>query len=108
MLGVYVNPYFPELVMKVHIEIDLTPEEARTLAGLPNYDQMHKAFVNMAKGKMESTGQNLDIEPMVKAWSEFGGVAQDAFNSLLRAAVSGSKSYDFSTSPSEKKPSVDE
>lgn len=85
--------------MKVHIEIDLTPEEARTLAGLPNYEQMHKAFLNAASGKIENSMQTLDVEPMMKAWADFGGMAQDSFNNMLKAAMSGSKSFDFNTNP---------
>lgn len=89
--------------MKVHIEIDLTPEEARTLAGLPNYDQMHKMFLDNVKSKFEQSANGMEIEPMVKAWADLGTSAQDTFNSFLKAAISGSKSFDFSTDTEEKK-----
>ncbi len=94
--GVYAKKGYK---MKVHIEIDLTPEEARTLAGLPNYEQMHKAFLNAASGKMENSMQSVDVEPMMKAWADLGGIAQDSFNNMLKAAMSGSKSFDFNTNP---------
>lgn len=83
--------------MKVHIEIDLTPEEARTLAGLPNYDQMHKMFLDATQSKIEKSMQGVEVEPMVKAWSEIGGAAQDTFNAFMKAALEGTKSFDFST-----------
>ncbi len=89
--------------MKVHIEIDMTPEEARTLAGLPNYDQMHKIFLDSAKSKFEQSAQGIEIEPMIKAWSELGTSAQDTFNSFIKAAIDGSRSFDFSTDKDTKK-----
>lgn len=84
--------------MKVNIEIDLTPEEARRLAGLPDYEQMHKMFLNAATDKFKNEENFVDVEPMLKAWSGFGGMAQETFNTFLKAAVEGTK-MSFDTSP---------
>ncbi len=84
--------------MKVNIEIDLTPEEARRLAGLPDYEQVHNMFLKTAADKMKSGESMIDVEPMVKAWSGLGGIAQDAFNAFIKASVEGSK-MSFDTSP---------
>ena len=73
--------------MKVNIEIDLTPEEARALAGLPNYSQMHEMWLNTLKGKVENSAQIADIEPMLKAWGSLGGIAQDAFSNFFTTAL---------------------
>lgn len=86
--------------MKVNIEIDLTPEEARRLAGLPDYEQMHKMFLNAASDKLKSGEAFVDVEPMFKAWSGIGGMAQDTFNAFLKAAVDGTK-MSFDTSPAK-------
>ena len=73
--------------MKVSIEIDLTPEEARSLLGMPNMTAIQDVFVGMAKDKLESTSNLVDLEPMLKTWTGLGGVATDAFGALLGAAL---------------------
>ena len=73
--------------MKVSIEIDLTPEEARSLLGMPNMTAIQDVFVGMAKDKLESTSGLVDLEPMLKTWTGLGGVATDAFGALVGAAL---------------------
>jgi hypothetical protein len=73
--------------MKVRIEIDLTPEEARSFMGMPDMSGIHEAFVNEAKTKIAQTAGLMDIDPLVKTWTGFGGVAQEALGSLFGAAL---------------------
>eukprot|EP01041_Mallomonas_annulata_P029355 gene29355-51337_t len=42
--------------MKVSIEVDLTPSEARELLGMPNLTSIQETFVGIAKDKLERTG----------------------------------------------------
>ena len=47
--------------MKVHIEIDCTPEEARTFMGLPDVGKANAVYVDMMSKAMKgvsSTGTN--------------------------------------------------
>lgn len=78
--------------MKISIEIDLTPEEAREIVGLPNVGQLHEAFLNVAKGKMKDAASSVDIEPIIKTWSGLGGLAQDALTGFVGAALRPSTS----------------
>jgi hypothetical protein len=73
--------------MKVSIEIDLTPTEARELMGMPNMTAIQDVFVGMAKDKLEKTTSLVDLEPMLKTWTGIGGVAQDAFGAIVGAAL---------------------
>jgi hypothetical protein len=73
--------------MKVSIEIDLTPQEARELLGMPNMTAIQDVFVGMAKDKLEKTTNLVDLEPMIKTWTGIGGVATDAFGALVGAAL---------------------
>jgi Family of unknown function (DUF6489) len=73
--------------MKVSIEIDLTPTEARELMGMPNMTGIQEMFVGMAKDKLEKTTSLVDLEPMLKTWTGIGGVAQDAFGAIVGAAL---------------------
>jgi Family of unknown function (DUF6489) len=73
--------------MKVSIEIDLTPQEARELLGMPNITAIQEVFVGMAKDKLESTSSLVDLEPMIKTWTGIGGAATDALGALMGAAL---------------------
>jgi hypothetical protein len=73
--------------MKVTVEVDITPQEARAFLGLPDLSGVHDAFLNEAKSKLTQTAGLMDIEPLLKTWTGFGGVAQDAITSILGAAV---------------------
>jgi hypothetical protein len=89
--------------MKVSIEIDLTPEEARSLLGMPNMTAIQDVFVGMAKDKLEKTSSLVDLEPMLKTWTGLGGVATDTFGALVGAALKAATSDSSSKSPSGSK-----
>jgi hypothetical protein len=76
--------------MKISIEIDLTPQEAREIVGLPNVGQLHDAFLNAAKSKMTDAASSIDMEPIIKTWSGFGGLAQEALTGFVGAALRSS------------------
>jgi hypothetical protein len=88
--------------MKVSIEIDLTPEEARALLGMPNMTAVQDVFVGMAKDKLEKTASLVDVEPILKTWTGLGGAATDVFGSLVSAALKAATSDTGSKSSSER------
>jgi hypothetical protein len=73
--------------MKVSIEIDLTPLEARELLGMPNITGIQEMFVGLAKDKLEKSTSLVDVEPMLKTWTGLGGVATDALSAIVGAAL---------------------
>lgn len=54
--------------MKVTIDIDCTPEEARTFLGLPDVAPMQKAVMDKVQEEMLSKMSMLDAETMFKIW----------------------------------------
>jgi hypothetical protein len=92
--------------MKVSIEIDLTPTEARELLGMPNLSAVQDVFVGMAKEKLATTSNLVDLEPMIKTWTGIGGVATDALGALmgaaLKVATSDTSSKSTSSATTEK------
>jgi hypothetical protein len=88
--------------MKVKIEIDLSPEEARSFLGLPDLSMVHKAFLDSASGKLESAASLVDVEPLIKTWTGLGGMAQDVFGSFLSTALKGTTGAAASTPPPSK------
>lgn len=89
--------------MKVHIELELTPEEARELVGLPNISSLHETFLNAASAKIAQTAGGLDIDPMIKTWSGLGGLAQETIGSIMSAALNAATKPAASPSPDNSK-----
>mgnify|MGYP000352502774 CR=1 FL=1 len=58
--------------MKVHIDIDCTPEEARVFFGLPDVQPMQAAVMKELQARMLSSMQAMDPETLVKTWMPAG------------------------------------
>ena len=54
--------------MKVTINIDCTPEEARSFLGLPDIRPMQDALMAEVQKRMEQTVKSMDPETMLKTW----------------------------------------
>lgn len=78
--------------MKVNIEIDCSPEEARTFLGLPDVSVLNERLVEEMVRRMESNMDNLDPEMLMKQWTTLGGQMTNQFMDLMRQASTGSGS----------------
>ncbi len=58
--------------MKISIDIDCTPEEARALMGLPNVAPLNDAMTAHAKERMEKYLASMDPEALMKTWFPAG------------------------------------
>ncbi len=58
--------------MKVTIDIDCTPEEARRFFGLPDLQPMHEAVVKAMQERLVANVGAMDPETMLKTWTEMG------------------------------------
>ena len=54
--------------MKVSIEVDLTPEEARRFLGLPDVAEANEALVAAIKARLGDSVGKLDAEGLMKLW----------------------------------------
>jgi len=59
--------------MKVHIELDMTPEEARGLMGLPDVAPLQKQMLDEMKARMTRAMEAGDMESLMRAWTPFVG-----------------------------------
>ena len=72
--------------MKVHIEMDMTPEEARTFMGLPDVRPMQQKMMEEMQSRMKAAFDANDPEGMMRAWMPFSyGMGGEAFQKLQRA-----------------------
>ncbi len=78
--------------MKVTVEIDCTPQEARAMLGLPDVTALNAQLVNEMQARLDANMAALAPEELMKNWIAFGGQAQEQFRKLMTAAAGGSKS----------------
>jgi hypothetical protein len=73
--------------MKVTIEIDCTPPEARAALGLPDVTGLNEHLVKEMQARITSNIQALQPEELLRSWFAFGGMAQEQFGKLMAAAT---------------------
>jgi hypothetical protein len=61
--------------MKVHFEVDMTPEEARAVMGLPDVVPMQKKMLEEMEARAKAAFDAGDPEAMMQAWMPFSGMA---------------------------------
>lgn len=54
--------------MKVKLDIECTPEEARRFMGLPDVSEMQNDLVRKMHEKLGENIQNMDTETLMKTW----------------------------------------
>jgi hypothetical protein len=59
--------------MKVNVEVDMTPEEARRFMGLPDVVPMQEKMMEEMQARMKAAFDTGDPEAMMQAWMPLGG-----------------------------------
>jgi len=73
--------------MKMTIEIDCTPVEARAFLGLPDVSGLNEHLVKEMQARMDANMAMLAPEELLKNWMAFGTGAQESFRKLMTAAA---------------------
>lgn len=73
--------------MKVKLEVDCTPAEARAFLGLPDVEGLNDQLVTEMKRRMDENITAMQPDELMKTWTSFGLQAQDQFRKLMEAAV---------------------
>jgi hypothetical protein len=69
--------------MKMSIEIDCTPQEARAFLGLPDVTGLNEKLVEEMQSRMTSNMAMLSPDELMKSWAAFGAGAQEQFRKLM-------------------------
>jgi len=81
--------------MKVTFDIDLTPEEARKLMGLPEIEPMQQRLLDQLEKRISSNLSFMDPEQLVKSVLPVGAQGFEQFQNLLwglaKTATGGGK-----------------
>ncbi len=74
--------------MKITVDIDCSPEEARTFLGLPNVQPMNDLIVaEMMTRAKENLDTLADPERFVQQWMTMSGKGVEAFQGFMGAAM---------------------
>ena len=73
--------------MKVTIEIDCTPQEARAFLGQPDVEAFNDWLMQQMKGRFEQNMELLKPDEMMKGWMAVGGQAQDVMRRFMETAA---------------------
>ena len=68
--------------MKITVDIDCTPQEARAFLGLPDVAPVQAAFVEALKTKMTDSIAAMDSDAMFKAWMPDGMPGMDQWRDM--------------------------
>jgi hypothetical protein len=85
--------------MKLRINVDCTPEEARRFLGLPEVAPLQEALLRDVEARLRASLQSMDAETMMKTWLPLGLEGferlQSAFwKQMAEAAAGASKQED--------------
>jgi hypothetical protein len=73
--------------MKMTIEVDCTPEEARRFMGLPDVSALNEHLVNEMKGRIDANMSMISPDELMKNWMAFGTGAQEQFRKLMEVGI---------------------
>lgn len=77
--------------MKVTVNVECDPAEARAFLGLPNVEPLNDHLVEEMKRRMDANLSAMQPEELMKSWTSFGLQAQDQFRRLMEAATTTPK-----------------
>lgn len=70
--------------MKITVNVDCTPAEARQFMGLPDFEPMQKAAMAEIEKRMLQSLDKYSPESLLKMWLPSGSLNTEWFGELLR------------------------
>ena len=75
--------------MKINVEIDCTPEEARRVMGLPDLSSLHEKYLGAMGEAFDPAAHPEMIDGMIKAWAPMGENAMAFWRRMFEAGSKG-------------------
>jgi hypothetical protein len=73
--------------MKMTIEVDCSPEEARRFLGLPDVSALNDHLVDEMKKRIDTNMSMISPDELMKNWMSFGQGAQEHFRKLMEVGL---------------------
>jgi hypothetical protein len=75
-----------EPAMKVHVEIDCTPAEARSFMGLPDVGKANEVYVELMAKAMKGVGSIDKLQEMAGQMAPMGSIGMKFFQNFIEGA----------------------
>jgi hypothetical protein len=69
--------------MKITMDIECTPEEARRLMGLPDMGPIHDIYLDKLKETMSEGLTPETVDRMIRTWTPMGEVGMNAWRQMI-------------------------
>lgn len=76
--------------MKVNIEIDCTPEEARSFMGLPDVSKANSVYVDTMAKAMKGVSNPDQLQELAKTMAPMGQVGLKMFQNFVEGSMAAS------------------
>jgi hypothetical protein len=73
--------------MKMTIEVDCTPEEARRFMGLPDVSGLNEHLVKEMQSKITANMSLLSADDLIKNWMAIGAGAGEQLRKMMDASL---------------------
>ena len=77
--------------MKVHIEIDCSPDEARSFMGLPDVGKANAVYVDMMSKAMRGVSDTEKLQDYARQLAPMGQAGFKLFQSFMEGATSATR-----------------
>jgi hypothetical protein len=74
--------------MKMNVEVECTPEEARRFLGLPDVTRANEAYVDAVLKAMQGVGSVEQMQDYVKQMAPMGNLGMKMFQQIMEAGAS--------------------
>lgn len=75
--------------MKITVDVDCTPEEARTFLGLPDVKPMQDALMTQIQERMTASLAAMEPEAMLKTWLPAGVQGMEQLQKMFWSQFAG-------------------
>ena len=73
--------------MKINVEVDCTPEEARRAMGLPDLTPIHERYIAMVIQTMEKGVSPDMLEQLMRSWTPMGEAGLSFWRDMMTSAT---------------------
>lgn len=78
--------------MKITMDIECTPEEARRLMGLPDMGPIHDIYLDKLKETITQGLKPETMDRMIRTWTPMGEAGMNAWRQMIEQVTGTSKS----------------
>lgn len=77
--------------MKINVEVECTPEEARRFMGLPDLAPVHEKYISMMVDAIDKQGSPEAFQAMIGSWAPMGEAGMSFWRQLFDAGAKSGK-----------------